>query len=90
MASNLTVDIIIRHDFLREHQCTIKMGKGGDIMHNRGTAMIMNGKSSDGVLSCADVTVGKLLYVPLQCELDVMGQILLSAINKTWVLEGSK
>ena len=33
VASNLTVDIIVSRDFLREHQCTIKMGKGGDIMH---------------------------------------------------------
>ena len=34
--------------------------------------------------------MGELLHVPLQCELKIMGQILLSAINKTWVLEGSK
>ena len=92
MASNLTVDIIIGYDLLREHQFTIKMGKGGDIMHinHRGTAMTMNWKSSHGVLSCADVTVGKLLHVPPQCELEVKRQIPLSAINKTWVLEGSK
>ena len=86
MASNLTVDIIIRRYFFREHQCTIKMWTGGDIMHinHRGIAMTLNGKSSDGVLSCAAVTVGELLHVPPQCELEIMGQIPLSAINKKW------
>ena len=91
-ASNLTVDIMIRCYFIREHQPTIKMGKGGNIMHvnHRRIAMTLNGKSSDGVLSHADVTVGKLMHAPPQSELKVMGQTPLSAINKTWVFEGSK
>ena len=85
LASNLTVDILIRRDFLRENQCS------GDMhINHRGITMTLNGKSSDGVLSCADVTVGKPLHVPPQSELKIMEQIPLSAINKTLVLEGIK
>lgn len=92
VAGSLTTDIILGRDFLREHECMIDMGKGGDLLHfnRRGMAVTLNGKSSKEVLSCINVTVGRVLNVPPQSELEVMGQVPCSAINNTWVLEGSK
>ena len=52
--------------------------------------MTLNRKSSDGVLSCADVTVGELPHIPPQCELEIVGQIPLSALNNGYWREVSK
>lgn len=92
VADSLTTDIILGRDFLRDHQCTINMSKGKDTLrfNARGIAITLNGKPSEAEVSCVHVTLDRMLQVPPQSELEVMGQVPCSAINRTWVLEGRK
>ena len=92
VAGSLTTDIILGRDFLKDHQCSIEMGQGRDTLrfHKRGIAVTLNGKPSEKGLCCVTVTIDKVLHIPPRSEMEVIGQIPPSAVDKSWVLEGVK
>ena len=59
VAENLTTDIVLG----RDHQCTIKMGKNGDVLHlnDKGVAVTPNGDFPETELSCVSVTIDKTI-----------------------------
>ena len=77
VTENLTTDIVLGRDFLRDQQCTIKMGKKGDVLHlnDKGVAVTLNGDFPETELSCVGVIIDKTIQVPPQSIIEVMRRI---------------
>ena len=65
------------------------MGGAKDALHfkERGVAIALD--STSAAVCNVSVVLDRTLHVPPSSEIEVMGRILLMAVHKTWIVEGT-
>ena len=86
------VDVILGRDFLRDHECTIAMGREKDTLYfkDHDISIILNDREQPLRDSKVPVVLDGSLYIPPFSEIEVMARVPASASSQTWMVEGHK
>ena len=90
VADSLTTDVILGRDFLKEKQCTIKMGKESSTLRFQDHGVTVNLDGADLGVEHVSIILDQGLHVPPCSEIETMGAVPAMTVHGSWIVEADK